>query len=70
MFLTNIGLPEPQSAVLATTGVQLPVRREPDTVDGTKVAFEVLYLQASLEVKLVELEVLSPAHEDLAVLVQ
>ena len=37
---------------------------------GAKVALEVLDLDASLVIELVELKVLAPAHEDLPVLVQ
>ena len=68
--LTNIGLPQSEGAVLATAGVQLAVRREPHTVDRPEVTLEVLNLQSSLEVELVQLEVFSAADEDLSVLVQ
>ena len=67
--LTDIGLPQSQGSVLTAASVEFPVRREANTVDWTEVTFEVLNLQSGLEVKLVELEVLSATHEDLSVLV-
>ena len=45
-------------------------RRESDAVYGSEVTLEVLNLDPSLIIELVELEVLAPAHEDLLVLVQ
>ena len=68
--LANIGLPQSQCSVLTAASVELPVRREANTVDWTKVTFEVLNLQPGLVVKLVELEILSAAHEDISVLVE
>ena len=68
--LANIGLPQSQCSVLTAASVQFPVRREANTVDWTEMTFEVLNLQAGLEVKLVELEVLSATDEDISVLVQ
>ena len=68
--LANIGLPQSQCSILTAASVQFPVRREANTVDWTEVTFEVLNLQPGLEVKLVELEVLSATDEDISVLVQ
>ena len=68
--LADIGLPQSQGAVLTAASVEFPVRREANTVDGTEVTFEVLNLQPGLVVKLVELEILSAAHEDISVLVE
>lgn len=38
--LADGGLPEAKSPVFAARGVQLSVRREPDAVDGSEMAFE------------------------------
>ena len=43
VVLADDVLPETHGSILATRRVQLTVRREPDTVNGTEVPFEGVY---------------------------
>ena len=67
---TYLRLPKSERSVLRSRGVEFPVGREADAVDGAKVALEALDLGAALVVVLVQLEVVAAAHEDLPVGVQ